>query len=220
MKLSKTIYFLPLIPTVTEVIEIGHLPQTPRDWITDAIMTLVVGAMVWRIRQKEEALKKLSQTDGLTGLKNKRTFHIDLKSEVDRARRMNTSLIIAFLDVDHFKAVNDTHGHQIGDKLLQELAKIVAAGVRQATDRSYRIGGDEFIVLMPQKNENAIEGSEQTMNKIMESAIGMLKPWGAGLSIGLTRLNQEESAEDFLNRADELMYKQKQINHSKNVDES
>jgi len=220
MRLSKTIYFLPLIPTVTEVIEIGHLPQTPRNWITDITMTLVVGAMVWRIRLKEEALKKLSQTDGLTGLKNKRTFHIDLKSEVDRARRMNTSLIIAFLDVDHFKAVNDTHGHQIGDKLLQELAKIVAAGVRQATDRSYRIGGDEFIVLMPQKNENAIEGSEQTMNKIMESAIGMLKPWGAGLSIGLTRLNQEESAEDFLNRADELMYKQKQINHSKNVDES
>ncbi|MBE2315821.1 diguanylate cyclase [Solirubrobacter sp. CPCC 204708] len=119
----------------------------------------VFGALWWLLRQhrrrleeaRRQELKRLSEmasSDPLTGLRNHRVFHEDLARELQRAGRTGSSLALVLLDLDNLKTLNDTHGHQAGDRRIRELADALRETLR-ATDTAYRIGGDEFAVLLP-----------------------------------------------------------------------
>lgn len=98
------------------------------------------------LRKKEEALKKLVITDGLTGLYNHRHFQQRLRDECDRARRYSYKLSLVMIDIDNFKHYNDTHGHPAGDKVLLQVAEILSDKARQS-DIVARYGGEEFVIL-------------------------------------------------------------------------
>ena len=98
--------------------------------------------------QVRASLEHQAQTDSLTGLYNHRFFHERVRSELTRATRARDSLVVLMLDIDDFKAVNDIHGHSVGDQILIGLADMVAAAVR-GSDVVCRIGGEEFAVIMP-----------------------------------------------------------------------
>jgi two-component system cell cycle response regulator len=100
------------------------------------------------LEEKNRELERLSISDGLTGLFNHRYIMQLVRQEFERAKRSGEPLSVAMLDLDHFKMVNDTHGHQAGDRVLQELADILRATAREI-DPLGRYGGEEFMVLLP-----------------------------------------------------------------------
>jgi diguanylate cyclase (GGDEF)-like protein/PAS domain S-box-containing protein len=99
-------------------------------------------------KQIELRMEHMAQHDALTALPNRALFFDRLKQEMGHARRDGTRLALMFIDLDRFKEVNDTHGHAVGDLLLQEVATRISACLRQS-DTVGRIGGDEFVVLLP-----------------------------------------------------------------------
>jgi two-component system, cell cycle response regulator len=106
------------------------------------------------LEQANKRLRKLSITDGLTELFNHRHVHELLQEEFERSRRSNEPLAVTMLDLDHFKAVNDTHGHPTGDVILYETAQILRDTAREI-DMPGRYGGEEFIVILPNTGEEA-----------------------------------------------------------------
>jgi two-component system cell cycle response regulator len=106
------------------------------------------GVAVHNVRMHEEA-QRLSLTDPLTGLWNYRYLRESLRREVERASRFGRMLTVLVLDLDHFKEVNDTHGHAAGDAVLVEFARRLRAGLREV-DLAFRQGGEEFVVLLPE----------------------------------------------------------------------
>ena len=95
-----------------------------------------------------DALCDLSSKDALTGLANRRSFEMTLEREIDRVARSGEPALLLTLDIDHFKAVNDTHGHNAGDLVIQAVARAVAQVVRPM-DTVARVGGEEFAIILP-----------------------------------------------------------------------
>lgn len=102
-----------------------------------------------KVGETMEALRRLATRDELTGLLNRREFTRVVREEEERARRFDRSFGLVLIDIDHFKAVNDTHGHAAGDAVLREVARRIRERVR-AVDRCARIGGEELAVLLPE----------------------------------------------------------------------
>lgn len=94
-------------------------------------------------------LRRLATHDGLTGLLNRRVFEQVLAEEVERAKRFGRGFGLIICDIDHFKRINDTHGHPVGDEVLREVARRLCAGLR-SVDRIMRYGGEEFAILVPE----------------------------------------------------------------------
>lgn len=104
-----------------------------------------------RMRADIDRLERMADSDALTAIPNRRAFARELDREFQRARRYSHSLSIVFIDLDNFKAINDTHGHAAGDVALQTLASVLTSAVR-GSDLAARIGGDEFALLLVQTN--------------------------------------------------------------------
>lgn len=102
-----------------------------------------------RIVALQKQLLELSQTDPLTSLRNRRAFDERLDDAFEHARRYERPLSLVMVDVDHFKTINDTHGHDAGDAVLRDVAQRIASGTRQ-TDFAARVGGEEFAILLPE----------------------------------------------------------------------
>jgi diguanylate cyclase (GGDEF)-like protein len=111
-------------------------------------LTRVFNHMVAELREQRQKLEQLTITDSLTGLWNRRHLMERLDTEVARAERQNHPLAAIMLDVDHFKAYNDTHGHMAGDEVLARVAGVLRESVRKV-DCAARYGGEEFMVLLP-----------------------------------------------------------------------
>jgi len=152
----------------------------------------------------------LATRDGLTGLFSRRYAQERLDNEFDRATRHARELSVLFMDLDHFKFFNDTHGHQPGDEILQILAGIMTQAVGES-DTLARWGGEEFIVICPETNQ---EDAYMLAERIRKSVAGHPFPNAAqqplgivSLSIGVaSRSNRTDSAEKLILYADEAMY--------------
>ncbi len=141
-----------------------------------------------RERRLIRKLEALSMSDGLTSLLNRRAYNLRFPHEVERAHRQNYSLFLALLDIDNFKAYNDTYGHNEGDKVLINLGSSMNECTRNSVDLCFRLGGDEFAVLLPQTTENqAKEIIERVMYNFSESNANQTT-----LSIGIVACTRDD----------------------------
>lgn len=135
------------------------------------------------------ALRQLATRDQLTGLLNRREFDRIMAEEAERSRRFGHPLALVMVDIDHFKAVNDTHGHLAGDAVLREVAKTLTAQLR-TVDRVARIGGEEFALVLVQTGRSAATEVAQRVVKavaaspvIIESGVSLRLTISAGLAV-------------------------------------
>jgi diguanylate cyclase len=156
-----------------------------------------------------EQLKNQVRIDPLTGLYNRRAMEPDLKKEMVRARRYKFPLSIVMCDIDHFKKINDTYGHKIGDRVLQKLAKSLQESVR-TSDNIYRYGGEEFLILLPHTDgEHAVIFAERLRETIMGMRFVSKKHGlnlGVTLSFGVTEMKPFDSISSFIARSDKALY--------------
>ena len=159
--------------------------------------------VAWRINE-DQALK-----DTLTALPNRRLLRDRLEHALTRAARTRTTLALVFIDLDHFKQVNDTYGHSAGDELLQGVAARIRGAVRSA-DTAARVGGDEFVVLLEHVDT---EGVELVAARLVESIGTPItvrdQMVGVGASIGIALSRPGVSADDLYREADAAMYRAK-----------
>jgi diguanylate cyclase (GGDEF)-like protein/hemerythrin-like metal-binding protein len=157
-----------------------------------------------RLHARIDELEKLRSTDHLTGLWNRSHLDRVIAAELGRSRRFHQALSLILLDVDYFKDVNDTFGHQAGDSALRELAQLVTRSVR-ATDAVFRWGGEEFVVLATGTGYRNAEKVADTLRRRIEthvfSAVGHLT-----VSLGVAEHADGETAEAWFARVDRALY--------------
>lgn len=167
-------------------------------------------------------LVELSVTDKLTGLKNRRFFQEKLEDQISLYNNTGEVFSLLILDIDHFKKVNDTYGHQVGDEVLVQLAQVLTMQKRE-TDIVARYGGEEFVVILP---NTAIEESKIIAEQLRQSV--EFSQWKIGnitLSIGIATFTTEDSASTILQKADQALYASKangrnRVTHTNYIDES
>jgi diguanylate cyclase (GGDEF)-like protein/PAS domain S-box-containing protein len=168
-------------------------------------------------KQSEELIWKQANFDMLTGLPNRRMFRDRLAQEIKKERRAGLSLALLFIDLDHFKEVNDTHGHLVGDDLLVEVARRIRECTRDS-DTVARLGGDEFTVILTQLEDSKF--AEVVAQKIINC---MMEPFVLGedvvyvsASIGITLYPDDAlEVEQLLKNADQAMYAAKNMGRSR-----
>jgi diguanylate cyclase (GGDEF)-like protein len=149
-------------------------------------------------------LANLASSDPLTGLANHRAFHDRLHAEYERARRHNRELSLVVLDLDHFKRINDTHGHQVGDRVLIEVAGRLTAEARTG-EMIARVGGEEFAWLLPETDDlGAWQAAERAREAIKGGPVAGLE--GLTHSAGVCSLAHADSPEELLRLADGALY--------------
>jgi diguanylate cyclase (GGDEF)-like protein len=153
-----------------------------------------------------EVLFEAARRDVLTGLANRRVFDERISAKMDTARRYGRPLTMASLDLDRFKQINDNLGHQRGDEVLRQVARLMAEMVR-STDLLVRIGGDEFLLVMDDTDQK----SARVLAERLCQAIDQLEIWAdaetkLGVSIGLAQWQKDEGLEAWLERVDDILY--------------
>ncbi|MDH4229421.1 MAG: diguanylate cyclase [Nitrospirota bacterium] len=158
------------------------------------------------LEAKNEQLQAMATTDFLTGVPNRASIEVFLVEELARARRFRHPLSVTMVDVDHFKHLNDTHGHPFGDRTLRELARHMVDTVRQV-DRVGRYGGEEFLLVLPETPDS---GARVLMEKLRKGVSRLAFPpedITLTISIGIASWSGDgDSWEDMVARADQALY--------------
>src|SRR5690554_1856238 len=164
------------------------------------------------LEQANDQLRSMSLTDGLTRVANRRRFDDKLEIEWNRAMRHDQELSLLTLDIDHFKKVNDTFGHLVGDDCLVSMAGTLQGELLRATDLVARYGGEEFAVLLPATDG---EGARQVAERMRQAVAGKPVPSGQGgppveltISVGVATMRPAIGAgsQELVRRADEALY--------------
>lgn len=177
-----------------------------------ANVTLVLGNLTLLVAWHEEAealLREQAQTDGLTGLLNRHGWDERAPALYDQARRHANPLALIMLDLDHFKRINDTRGHEVGDQVLRMLGQVLQAN-RRSSDLVARYGGEEFVVLLPQTDEAAARLFEQRLRHALKQASLRQPELAVDYSAGLALLQATDAGlTGLLGRADQALYQVK-----------
>jgi len=200
-----------LLKPISEVVLKAKINAMRR--LVEMQRALVKVTLELNVANKE--LQRLSTTDGLTGIANRRFFDQLSVREWRRCERMNKPMALVMVDVDHFKKFNDTYGHQAGDECLKSVAAQVARAAPRATDLAARYGGEEFVLVLGQ---TTIDGAKWVANNIRQHVADLMIPHLASnigtvsVSCGVASLMPMEgiSFEDLLKTADEALYKAKE----------
>jgi diguanylate cyclase (GGDEF)-like protein len=156
---------------------------------------------------KYQQAMMLAMQDGLTGLGNRRYFDEQLKRAMHHANRQGSTVGMMVCDLNKFKAVNDTYGHHIGDKVLLQFSYALKESVRDS-DSLFRFGGDEFVVLVENACYDSLLAIECRINQAINANAVMAK-YHVGCSIGATLMTRSDDAQSFFERADQILYKKK-----------
>ena len=175
--------------------------------------TIVIGQDVTEREQMQEELEWIAAHDALTGLYNRRYMEGQMAMLVDNAANRQRCVSVIALDADHFKSVNDTYGHDVGDRVLQELANRIKRNVRNV-DMACRTGGEEFIVVLPDTEPRLAEKiAERVLRAVSAKPFptgGKALPLTVTVSIGVAGYEGlGDRASDILKRADEALYRAK-----------
>lgn len=167
-------------------------------------------AMTVSLSARSQTLEQAALTDGLTGMQNRRYFDDALREYLHEFRRIDRPVGLMILDLDHFKQVNDTHGHDVGDEVLRAVAACLR-GMTRYHDVVARLGGEEFAVVTPNMDVELLARFAERIRK----AIANLSIMSGNVrlkvttSVGLAVWDHKESAEDFYRRADRQLYEAK-----------
>ena len=158
-------------------------------------------------------LESKAETDFLTGIANRRKFLAVLETEIIEAKRYGIPLAVIFFDIDHFKRINDDHGHQAGDQVLRELAHVVGNTIRH-TDIFARFGGEEFTILV---HDNDVRTGRDLAEKIRQNIERHEFPATGAVtcSFGVAQFYEDDCVETIIKRADEAMYAAKQLGRNR-----
>ncbi len=190
--------------------------QTPASQLIARLMTAQrILALEHSLRTTLEERTRWAMTDSLTGVHNRRCFDLELKRELKIARRYGGDLSLIVIDVDYFKAVNDQHGHAVGDEVLQAIARRLEGLLPRDTDWLARIGGEEFGAVLPQTRLRGAAKVAESLRAGVEARpiatqSGLL-PIKVSLGVSGTQLlrPREPSVEELLRRADACLYRSK-----------
>jgi diguanylate cyclase (GGDEF)-like protein len=169
------------------------------------------------VRHTQLQLRDLATHDSLTGVLNARAFAEQLTHELDRNRRYSRPMAVLYLDLDNFKTVNDTHGHQTGDAVLRLVADAIRRAVRQA-DVVGRLGGDEFAVLMPETDGAEADAVAQRLAAGLATAFRGSPAVTASIGVvACAATANTADADDVLRSADQAMYEAKRTGKNRVV---
>jgi len=176
------------------------------------------------LAEKNQQLTELNQLlsqqairDDLTGLFNRRHIFQILNEEIIRSNRYDESLSLMMIDLDNFKRINDNYGHQFGDFMLRNVARIILANIRES-DHLGRYGGEEFLLVLPHTDLESAKVVARRIGRAVEEASFGENNVRMTVSIGLSSYHKS-SLEEFVKRADELMYQAKKTGRNKYVSE-
>ena len=165
------------------------------------------------LQRLNAVLENLATTDPLTGIFNRRKFLELLQANILEAKRYGMPLALIFFDIDHFKMINDTYGHETGDNVLQELTRMVTVMIRQ-TDVFARLGGEEFVILVHNNDARTAGELAEKIRCHMEQhdfpQVGIVT-----CSFGAVQMCQDDTAETLIKRADDTMYAAKQAGRNR-----
>ncbi|MDM3887859.1 sensor domain-containing diguanylate cyclase [Pseudomonas sp. BCRC 81390] len=220
------IYTFARVPQLPLIVLVAHsADEVFQSWRRTAIMvsvatgllcvgilwlTLLLGRELRRRQEAEQGLETLAATDSLTGLANRRRLDQVLRQEWARAQRSRKPLAVLMVDVDHFKAFNQRHGHAGGDHALREVAKTIEACIRRPADLAARYGGEEFQLVLP---ETDLAGAQLLAERIRAS-VEALAPFAddahsVTVSIGIGLSGTQHDLAEVLGAADEALYRAK-----------
>lgn len=218
--------WLPYAPALSEGVFPGGKPTwwfgMWRQYVLYAGWTVMIVLLLFllaRLDHLHQNLTRLSYTDGLTGLANRRRFMDVLGTELTRQARHGHELCLLLIDVDHFKDVNDRHGHHAGDAVLCELGRILMASVRTPTDLPARLGGEEFAVVLP---DTRLDEARRVAERLREQVATHVFQEGeqrlrVTVSIGLVTARDVNLA-TLLQQADLALYRAKETGRNRVVE--
>lgn len=189
----------------------GDFPDQVATWafLTSALLVAAFAAVFVSLgRRQHRQLMVLATMDPLTGLPNRRALETELADALRHHEARGEPAALAVLDLDHFKRINDRHGHEAGDQVLVELAERIQ-GVLRKRDRLFRLGGEEFVVLLPATDAGGARAAMEKVRRAVE-----LQPMGApglraSVSVGVAMREVDDEWPAWLARADEAMYESK-----------
>lgn len=213
---------LALVPVVITFVVLASHMHT----VLAIMVTLYAGALVMsgrtysrnlhnahlsgaRLDEANRSLEWRASHDTLTGLWNRQRFENELDEELERAQRYNTPCSLIMLDVDHFKSINDAHGHDAGDRVLARLGRVLAEQVR-GFDQVARWGGEEFMVLLPQTELAAATQTAERLRARIAQAGGGDNTIHCTASLGVASCNGPEQRSAVMKRLDDALYRAKE----------
>ena len=199
-------YALPLAPFLTDLIETGQLPPSLRAWTTEIVVGCLIALLVRRIHYDIRLAELVAHTDVLTGLGNRRAFQLALENESVRSVRLGQPLCLVYIDLNKFKAINDRHGHAVGDQVLAQLGAVIGTVIRSHVDLGFRLGGDEFAMLLP---GSTLDEAAAVVERIRARCTHLGPAAPLRISAGVCQLQAREGVEDLVRRADAAMYADK-----------
>ena len=187
--------------------------------VVTIVLALLLRGELRRRTAAEQKLAVLATTDSLTGLPNRRQFNDVINREWQRAVREQTPVSLLMIDADQFKAYNDSYGHQAGDDMLRTIAECIRIGIRRPTDLAARLGGEEFVVLLPGSYlEGAVEIAEKIRKSVGELRIrdheGFRAPSTVSIGVASMVPSTGQHFGDLISAADQALYDAK--HHGRN----
>ena len=200
------------IPWLSEYYEQGGWPRAARAYTTEVTvsgLTLVLGWWILTLIRREQRdtlrhlaqLERLTLTDPLTGLGNRRALERDLPRALRLSERIDVPLALLFMDIDHFKQINDLNGHAVGDDTLRTLGAVLRSCSRVGTDIAYRVGGDEFVMTLVTDRAGAETVAHRAAQDFFQRS-----PRHSTLSFGVVVWDGQVGAAALLDEADSRMY--------------
>ena len=207
----------PSVETAVECMKLGAADYIVKPFDMEYFNLIVEKALYKRVLEKRAAereyYEQISRVDGLTGLYNHRFFHKLMESEISRAARYKHNFSLLMIDIDDFKKINDTYGHQVGDHILKELASLLSSFVR-TSDTVARYGGEEFAIILSEtaKEHGSIFGN-RIVNGVASSKIKEISQNDKlTISAGLAGYPDDASTQETLiKNADEALYNAKRM---------
>lgn len=197
--------------------EIGFLANSYNNMVDNLKTTMASkDELILEIEKRkatEEIMRELSVTDELTGLYNRRASNEFLQTAIEKVDRYNEKLSAILLDIDHFKIVNDTYGHDVGDRVLVSLAKLLKESVRNV-DMVARVGGEEFLILLPQINKDQASGLAERIRMSIE-AYSFDEIDKLTVSMGVSEQTYQDTFDSLLKRVDDGLYESKNSGRNK-----
>jgi len=202
LSLNYEVEFLRSDGSIVNAVE-SNAPVLDDDGNTVFVVSILTDISLYK--RLQERLKKSAHMDYLTGLYNVRYFYKRIREEIKRAERKNEKIGVIILDIDNFKKYNDLLGHERGNQLLRKVGRVIKNSIREGVDIGFRFGGDEFIILVNQAEENVMK---EISSRIREKFLGLSEPF-LDLSMGIAYYKPEQNIKDLIVEADQKLYRAK-----------